>query len=345
MTDIIHDTLMASETAEASLATARQLEQNTELCLELARRFKRKRPRLIATCARGSSDAAASYAKYLMEIHLRIPVLSHAPSISSVYRSPVRLDDGLFLVISQSGRSPDLLAGMHWARQNGAFVLAVVNEDDSPAAETADLVLPMRAGPERAVAATKSFIASMSALLQLTAHLSPDGRLVDVFQRLPEDLAAGRSLNWERAVAPLASVHNLLTLGRGLGLGIAREAALKCKETACIHAEAFSGAELMHGPLALLESGMPVLMFLQNDPAGASMKTLAELLRDRGTPLFMAEEGPPASFRLPVLPGLDPAVAPLLMIQSFYGLVNRVAVRRGYDPDHPPLLKKVTETL
>ncbi len=338
-------TLMALEAAQAPAAVARQLEENAGICRELAHCFGGRPLRLVATCARGSSDHAAAYIKYLVELRLGIPVASYAPSVGSVYNRPVRMEDTLFWVISQSGQSPDLVASIRWARRNGAFTLALVNDVASPAARAAHLVLPLHAGPERAVAATKSYIASLAAALQVAAHFSQEEDLLNALQRLPGDLEAGLAPGWDRAVGPLAQAGNLFTVGRGLSLGIALEAALKLKETSALHAEAFSGAELMHGPLELVKEGFPVLMFSQNDQTAPGQRELAGILRELGALVFLAGEGPAKEYNLPVMAGLHPAAAPLAMIQAFYFLAEKVALARGLDPDRPRLLRKVTRTV
>lgn len=338
-------TLMEKETREAPSVVALQKERNDAVCADLAARYLDSPPRLIATCARGSSDHAATYGKYLMETHLGVPVMSAAPSIGSIYGRPMNLKDCLFLVISQSGKSPDLLANAQWARENGAYIVAMVNQEDSPAAEMADAVIPLLAGAEKSVAATKSYIASLSALLHFTAAVSGDMDLGRAFNALPENLEQALSLSWDEAVEPLADADNLFVVGRGLSYGVALEAALKLKETSSLHGEGISGAEIMHGPLALVRRRSRVLAFSQNDATRPGLQELAEVLRSKGAKLFMAEEGDAESGRLPVVHGMHPAAAPIAMIQSFYTMANALSLARGMNPDTPPSLKKVTETL
>jgi len=338
-------TLMFQETHEAPSVVARQKERNCPVCEELADQFRNNPPRLIATCARGSSDHAATYAKYLMELHLGVPVMSAAPSVGSIYGRPMNLDGCLFIIISQSGKSPDLLTCAQWARDNGAFILALVNREDSPAAEMADAVIPLLAGEEKSVAATKSYIASLSALLHLTAAISGDKVLMRAFDELPGQLEQAVKLSWDEAVEPLADAETLFVVGRGLSYGVAQEAALKLKETSSLHGEGISGAEIMHGPLALVRRRSRVLVFSQEDETRSGLLELAEVLREKGAKLFMAEEGDVMSGRLPLVPGMHPAAAPIAMIQSFYAMANHLSLARGMNPDSPPSLKKVTETL
>lgn len=344
MTDSPQTTLMEQEAREAADVLARQFTANKSICEDLAYRFQKEPLRLIATCARGSSDHAAAYAKYLMETNLGLPVTSSAPSIGSIYGKPMAMEDCLFIVISQSGKSPDLVANAEWAKRNGAFVLAIVNQEDSPVADRADMVLPLQAGPENSVAATKTYIASLGAILQVTAYLGGCDNLKQAVDALPDQLRRAAGLDWRPAIVPLASADDLLVVGRGLGFGIALEAALKFKETSSIHAEAFSSAELMHGPLAIVRERYPILIFSQEDETRDGVRELTAKLRGKGARVFVAEEGNDAEGRLPVLPDMHPATAPIAMIQSFYLLVNQVALARGFDPDRPPHLRKVTET-
>lgn len=338
------ETLMAGETREAPQVVARQLAANREICEALGKRLRAEPPSFVVTCARGSSDHAATFAKYLIESHVGLMTASAAPSVSSVYKTRQKLDQALFLVISQSGKSPDLLAQAKAARESGAQVVALVNDASSPLAELSDVCLPLHAGPERSVAATKSFIASVSALLQLVAHWSGDAGLLAALERLPDQLSVAVGLDWGAAADILASANNCLVVGRGLGFGIAQEAALKFKETSELHAEAFSAAEIMHGPLALVGSGFTVLVFSQQDATRSGVKELVRRLQRIGARVWVAEEGSPEPGRLPVVHEAHPACGPLLMIQSFYGLANRVALARGLDPDQPRHLHKVTET-
>jgi glucosamine--fructose-6-phosphate aminotransferase (isomerizing) len=337
-------TLMARETAEAPAVVAGQLAANARLCAELGERLRRRPPRLVVTCARGSSDHAATYAKYLIETATGLPVASAAPSIASVYQRPLALAETLYLAISQSGRSPDLLASAEQARAGGALVVALVNDAASPLAGAAELCLPLQAGPEQSVAATKSFIAAQAALAQLVASWTEDDALRAALARLPAWLDAALAADWSAATEPLAAADDVLAVGRGIGLAAAQEAALKLKETAALHAEAFSGAELRHGPLAILRPDLPVLMFVQDDAAKPGLLELIQDLAFAGAQVLAAGADPALPRRLPVPAEVPPTLAPLAMIQSFYGLANQVALLRGHDPDRPRHLSKVTET-
>ena len=255
------------------------------------------------------------------------------------------LQGAVCIAISPSGMSPDLLASVGAAKGGGAFVIALVNVEESPLARIADAVLPLRAGPETSVAATKSFIASLSALAQLIGFWLQDDDLLGALDFLPEQLNAAWALDWMAAAPILVEADNLYVVGRGPGYGVACEAALKFKETCGLHAEAFSAAEVRHGPMALVKAGFPVLLLPQGDETEADTLGLADEFAGRDAQVMMAGVGGDARIvGLPVL-AAHAALQPILMIESFYRLAATVSVARGYDPDRPPYLNKVTETV
>jgi glucosamine--fructose-6-phosphate aminotransferase (isomerizing) len=341
-------TYMAAEIGEAPEAVRSQ-----ELALaaplgELVRRLKAKPPRLVVTAARGSSAHAASFAKHAIERYLGIPVAAAAPSIATVYRRDLDLKDQLLLAISQSGESDDLIEQAQSARRSGALTVALVNATASPLAKASDIVLPLCAGVEQSVAATKTFVASLAAALRLTAAWAGDAALARALLRLPERLEAAGALDWSRWLGVGARASNLFTVGRGPTLAIAREAALKLKETCLIHAEAYSGAELQHGPIALVMKGFPVLMFLPGDAAADALIALADDLRGKQAAVFTVEskagESALGEGRLPALPSEQPETDAICAIQSFYASLPPLAKLRGMDADRPRHLRKVTRT-
>lgn len=337
-------TRMFVEAGEAPRAVERQ-QATSALYIDLARRLRALDPGVAFTCARGSSDHAATYAKFMLETFLGIPVVSQSPSIVSIYRDTLACTKGaLFLVISQSGRSPDLLVSAQAAKSAGALVVACVNDVASPLAELANFVLPLGAGPETSVAATKSYIASLAAIARLTACWAKDEILNAAVDRLPNDLQAAWHADWSSALPDFAHAASAFVLGRGPTLGIAQEAALKFKETCGLHAEAFSSAEVAHGPMELVERDFPMLVMAPGDAACTGLDTLLARFVERSARISVAGRSVPGCRQLPVAPGLHSALAPIAMVQSFYGLVNAVAVGRGRDPDRPAMLNKVTCT-
>jgi glucosamine--fructose-6-phosphate aminotransferase (isomerizing) len=337
--------LLFAEAAEAAAVADRQMAGLDAPMRALGERLRDLDPPLVLTCARGSSDHAATFAKYLIETRALTPVASYAPSISSLYGTPWRkLKGTLFLAISQSGQSPDIILSARAAREAGALVVAICNDPLSPLAEAAEVTLPMLAGPERSVAATKTFIASLFAILQLVAAWTDEEELHSAVAAVPQILRQAWQLDWSPAIPALAGAQNLYVLGRGLNLGIAQEIALKLKEACGLHAEAFSAAEVRHGPMALVGPAFPVLMLAPGDEGQAAFGQVAGDFLGLGAPVVMAGAEQPGAVTLPTLPGLHPAVAPLAAIQSFYRLVPGLSLARGLDPDHPPHLRKVTET-
>ena len=339
--------IMAIEAAEAPDVVRGALAANAALLRTLGEDLRRQPPSMVLTCARGSSDHAALFGKYLIEQSLRVPVGSMAPSVVSVAGAPPRdLRTALVIAVSQSGRSPDIVATAHAARDAGARVVAIVNDPASPLAEAASLMVPLGAGIERSVAATKTCIASLAALADLVRYWAGDGALDTALAALPGDLAAAAALDWTPMVEAFTGAQNLFVVSRGAGFGVAHEIALKFKETCAIHAEAFSAAEVEHGPMAIVRDGLPVLMLAAPDQSGPEVIALAHRFAARGARVLCA--GIAASIdgvtALPVPPGLNPQLAPIAWLPSFYPAAARLASARGLDPDRPPFLNKVTET-
>jgi glucosamine--fructose-6-phosphate aminotransferase (isomerizing) len=335
---------MLAELNEAAAAVRRQTQSLVEPLAALVDRLVRHRPQVIVTCARGSSAHATTFAKHLFERHLGLPVAAAAPNIATVYRRSLGLQGQLFLSVSQSGRSDDLIETAAMARAAGAVTAALVNDPTSPLAEASEFVLPLGAGPELSVAATKSFVASLAALLQLTAAWTGDAAMTRAGEHLPNRLAEAAGLDWSEALHPLASAASLITLGRGPTLAIAREAALKLKETCELHAEAFSAAEFRHGPIALVSGAYPILAFAPTDESAAGLNDLVADLRGKGAGVLVAEPGRQQPGRLPALAPDHPDADAICLIQSFYAFLIQLAARRGTDVDQPRHLQKVTRT-
>jgi glutamine---fructose-6-phosphate transaminase (isomerizing) len=335
---------MYSEAEEAPEVVRQQLVANAERLERLGERLRELAPRAVVTCARGSSDHAATFAKYLIETRLNVLTSSAAPSVTSVYDASPNLAGTMFLAISQSGASPDLLATVRAAKNGGALVVALVNAESSPLAQAAHFTIPLCAGIERSVAATKSYIASLSAIAQLVGSWGRDAELLRSLGSAPPLLERAWQQDWSAAVARLRVATDLYVIGRGVGLGIAQEAALKFKETCGLHAEALSSAEVRHGPMALIRAGFPVLMFAQDDETLSGVESLATELATRRADVMFAGARIPGTVALPT-EAADPVLEPMLIVQSFYRMVNALALARGHNPDKPPYLHKVTETV
>ena len=339
-----HTTLMYAEAADAAAVLRRQYVRNADAVTALGARLRDNTPRVVVTLARGSSDNAATFARYLIETHAGILTSSASPSIVSVYDAAPDMAGTMMLAISQSGRSPDLVAAATAAKARGAFLISLVNDEQSPLFALADVALPLCAGPEKSVAATKSFIATLGAILHILAEWRQDARLRNAVGALPDLLDRAWTEDWSAALPVLQRVNHLYVVGRGHGFGIAQEMALKFKETCGIHAEAFSAAEIRHGPMALVGPKFPVLLAAQNDATQDSVRTLADTFTARGAPVLVAGLADTSGIELPALDA-DALIQPILLVQSFYNMVNSLSVMRGHDPDRPPTLAKVTETV
>ncbi len=347
-------TRMEQEAREVPGCIAKQWLENKSVISELCARVAKDKPAFAMTIARGSSDHAATYAKYLLETELGLITASSAPSTVTLYHSMLQLKNSLVIGISQSGKSPDICEVMQQAQKNGAITVAIVNVVDSPLAHLADYVIPLHVGTEKAVAATKSYIGSLTALIQLIATLSKNEKLLNAMQALPDALHEAANQNWDVAINALKNSHDALVLARGYGYPIAQEAALKLKETLSIHAEPFSGAEVLHGPFAVIKKDFPALLFTQNDESLSSMLALSKKIKDvGGNTLIAVPQGSvdqkiiteSASHSLPLPKSIHPICDPLLCIQAFYPMAAQLAVQCGKNPDAPDNLQKVTETL
>lgn len=342
---LAEQSLMYAEAAEAPAMIGKQLELNASVLRSFAAALRKAPPKYVLTCGRGSSSNAATYARYVLGGELGMVATPIPPAIASVYQRPRNMEGALFVAISQSGQSPDILENALAAKRGGAQVLAMVNHEDSPLADMADVVIPLQMGVEQSVAATKTYLASLSALLQLAAYWKDDGALIDALEQLPQAMEAAWQADWSELRQGLREERSLLVIGRGIGLATALESALKLKETCGLHAEAFSAAEVKHGPMALVANSIPLLLFAQADQTGAGSLALAREMQARGARIWATGVEPGDG--LPVLPSVatHPLLAPFVQNLSFYKVVNALSFDRGYDPDSPPNLNKVTRTM
>lgn len=344
---------MCSEAQEIPRVTEKQLDMYAQSLPALIATIKEFSPRLIVTVGRGSSDHAASFAKYVFETQLHLVTSSFAPSIETIYHAPLLLDKALVVAFSQSGQSSDLCEVMRAAKKAGAFTLAFVNKTQSPLADIADRVIPLCAGDEISVAATKSFVATLTAILAFTAYWKQDTHLLARLKQLPHSFAQAPSSHWQAAIQDIATRSNVLVLGRGFTFPMAAEGALKLKETCKLHAEAFSSAEVLHGPFALMAGNFPLIVFVPSDEAATGLPALLDRLTKISTCTYLIaaedrleglvdQSGTRHLLRLP--PSLHPLCDPLIAIQAFYLMAEQCAKLRNIDPDKPDHLSKVTNT-
>ncbi len=343
--------LMLDEALAAPAAVAALLAQDAARYALLAAQLRAQPGSGLLTLARGSSDHAAQHFAYLVMSRLGRLVTSLPMSLLTLYGSRLATPALTAFALSQSGQSPDLVEPTRRLREAGACTVALVNDTTSPLATAAEHVLPLHAGAERSVAATKSFIAQLVAGVRLVAACEDDAALGQAVQALPEALQTAAALDWSPALAPLTAAEQLYVLGRGPGLAVALEAALKFKETCGLQAEAFSGAEVQHGPMALVGEGFPVLVLAPRGPAQAGLLDIAARLLDRGARVIVAapvstpsSAWPAGALRLPLATTGHEDLDAIAAVQSFYPMVEALARERGHDPDRPPFLAKVTRT-
>lgn len=334
---MLKEALASAETVAAQLTDTSRVEA---LAAKLA-----GQPRHVAlTVARGSSDHAASYFASLAMSRLGVPVASLPMSVATLQQAPLQVRDQPALAFSQSGKSPDLVGTMEALRKAGALTVAAVNVSGSPLADACEFELPLVAGPELSVAATKSYIAMLSISAQLVAFWQKDAELLAALKTLPEALQTAGKLDWSTAVEELRGVERMIVIGRGLGLAIAQEAALKLKETSGIQAEPFSSAEVRHGPMELIDRDYPLLVFAPRGPEQAGLLQLARDMKARGARVLLAAPADVPEATLPLATTAHAALDPIAAILSFYVMAAGLAAARGRNPDAPRHLNKVTET-
>lgn len=349
---------MAQEAGQAPQAVERLLAHATPLFEELGAQLRAQPPQSVLTLARGSSDHAALYTGYLVMARLGRLVTSLPMSLVTLHRARIACDGLLALAFSQSGQSPDLVEPLREFSARGARTVAFVNAAQSPLAQAAQRVFALQAGPETSVAATKSCICQLVAGAAFAASWeagpapvagAPAGTgetstLWQALPLLPQALAQAARLDWTAAIEVLRQARQLYVIGRGTGWPVAMEMALKLKELCGVQAEAFSGAEVQHGPIAIVEEGFTLLVLAPRGPAQAGLLKLAARLRERGASVLLAAPPGTPDAQLPIAPTADPELDPIGALQSFYVMVEALARARGLDPDSPRHLSKVTRT-
>ncbi len=330
---------------------AHLIEQEGENVRHLAATLRAANPRYVLIAARGSSDNAGIYGKYLFGALVGLPVALATPSLYTLYNRPPRVDGALVLGVSQSGQSPDICAVVEHARQQGAPTVAITNDPNSRLAQAAGEVIPLHAGVERSIAATKTFTAQLMAFALLAAHMAGSASHLDALARLPE--AMQRTLGMRDHIFALAEryryMEKCVVIGRGYNYATAYEWALKLKELTYVLAEPYSSADFRHGPLALVEDGFPVLVIApQSDAVYGEVVDLLKRLGERGAERLVVSDGAEAlaEARSPVPLPMSVAewLSPFTAIVPSQLFALALTLAKGYDPDHPRGLRKVTET-
>ena len=338
-------THMHSEIEEIPSAINRLIEHSEDAIIKAAAEIREFNPTVFTTVARGSSDHASAYLKYAIELSAGIPVASIGPSISSIYNTKLNLKNAVNISISQSGKSPDIVDLTKTAGEGGALNIAITNVATSPLAQESAHTLDIQAGLEKSVAATKTFVTSIVAGLLLIAHWQRDDALLAAVKKLPEQAGLAVKVDWSILCDHMKDKDDIFILGRGPAMAIANEAALKFKETCQIHAQAFSSAEVMHGPKSIVDQGFTVLALASRDASESSVLEVANSLVGQGADLFITTDQSALGNHLPFVASSHPLTDPLLLILCYYQFIEKLALARGLNPDTPPHLKKITETV
>lgn len=339
------ETQMRREVQEIPAAVDRLLTNGGDDIRDAADAMRAQNPDFMVSVARGSSDHVATYLKYASELLTGTPIASIGPSIASIYKRQLRLKGSVCLSVSQSGKSPDIVEMARMARSGGALSVAMTNHADSPLAAVADHTLHLHAGPELSVAATKTFVNSAVAGIWLLAEWAEDAKLCAAIRELPDALESAVQTDWPTARAALEGRNSIYCLGRGPAYAISNEAALKFKETCQIHAESYSSAEVLHGPVSIIDSGFPVIALASADDAEDALAGVADEIAAKGASVFATTEKVAKANALCAKRTGHPLTDPISLIASFYAMVERTAASRGINPDAPRHLKKITETV
>jgi glucosamine--fructose-6-phosphate aminotransferase (isomerizing) len=337
------------EIGEQPLLASRMLADSRGAVASIAARLSTSKPKGFVIVARGSSDHAALYAKYLFGVRNHMMVTLAAPSLFTSYGSPPSLDGQCVIGISQSGASPDVIAVIDEAARQGAITLAVTNDSGSPLAKAAELVLPLGAGPERSVPASKTYIASLLALALISQGLDPDASFEAALGQVPPALAAALEQEGELdRLVPVLLGPRAIVLGRGFNFSTAEEIALKLTETSYVLARAWSVADFEHGPIAVVEPGLPVILVDGRGQVSADVQSMGTRLLALGCRVIRLLDGGgdhrDVESTVSLDSGLPEELTPLTLGVLGQLLAHRVAVARGIDPDHPRALNKVTRT-
>ncbi len=342
MSDQTH---MRREILEIPHVVENLLTQSGKSINDTAEALRTANPLFLISVARGSSDHAATYFKYASELVAGLAVASVGPSVASVYQRKLSLPRCACLGISQSGKSPDIVRMAEMANKQGALSIALTNHADSDLAQVSTHTLDLHAGRELSVAATKTFVTSAVSAVWLLAEWQQDQDLLRAIHSLPKVLDQAADMDWSAVADEVTTKQSLFCLGRGPSFAISNEAALKFKETCQLHAESYSSAEVLHGPVSIVDSGFPVIALAAKDEAEQSLVDVVDQIADKGASVFVTSSKASKAVCLPVSRSDHPLLDPISLIVSFYAMVEQVSRARGINPDEPRHLKKVTETV
>jgi glutamine---fructose-6-phosphate transaminase (isomerizing) len=340
-----YNSKMRQEISGIPDTVSKLLDSNNSSLDQLVNLINEQKPHFIITVARGSSDHVALFLKYLIELKLGIPVMTLGPSVVSIYNAKLSLKNALCFAISQSGQSPDILSVVEHANEQGCVTAAITNNPNSPLAEKSKYLISIFAGVEESVAATKTFINSLVVGLLFTAKVNQDQELIHAVRQLPKVLEKATEIKWLQLQEELLNCSEVYTLGRGLSHGVSNEASLKFIETCQIHASSYSSAEVLHGPIELVQENYPVLSFISRDAAEDSIVELCENLAKKKVKVFGTSNKLLKANRLDFIETSHPFTDPISLITSFYAFVESLSILKGRNPDQPESLCKVTKTI
>jgi glucosamine--fructose-6-phosphate aminotransferase (isomerizing) len=341
---------LQDEIREQPQVLTRLLEQEAGNARRIAAELRVRGIQHVVIAARGTSDNAARYGQYLLGAHNRLPVGLATPSLFSVYGKPPRLEGTLVIGISQSGQSPDIVSVLTEGRHQGVPTLAITNAPESPLAAQADYVIPLHAGEERAVAATKTYSAQLAALALLSCALGEDSDRLETLRGVPGAVqrALGQEAQIEGAVERYRYMETCVVLGRGYNYATAFEIALKLKELNYLIAESYSSADFMHGPIAVVGSGFPAMVIAPSGKMFATMRSFSLQLKSRGAELLIISDQEEllaaATTPLPLLDRVPEWLSPILAVIPGQLFALHLTLTRGNDPDQPQGLAKITST-
>ncbi len=339
-----------SEILEQPAVISRLLHQGRESVETAADRIRDFAPEWVLIAARGTSDNAARYAQYLFGAHNRLGVGLAVPSLYTIYDAPPTASRALVIGISQSGQSPDVIAVIEESRRQGAVTLAITNDPASPLALAAECRVPVRAGEERAVAASKTYTSQLAALAMISAALEGEEARWDDLGQIPSAVETALSMcaDLDQLVSRFWDARQFIVVGRGFNYCTAFETALKIEETSQIIAEPYSAADLLHGPVAVIDSGFPVILVAPSGRAATDVPALFDLLEARGAEVVAISDRKDVLERahgaLPCPAAVPEWLSPIVAAIPGQLFALGLARAKGLDPDHPRGLSKVTRT-
>lgn len=326
------------------------LSNETENARRIAGAIRQRAPHFAMFVARGSSDNAARYGQYIFGVTSRLPVALATPSIYTLYGAPPRLHDALVLAVSQSGQSPDIVSVVEEGRRQAAHTVAITNDARSPLAAAAEHTIALHAGKEQSIAATKTYTASLVALAMLSTLLAEDNEGVQALHRVPDFISQVVKLASDtiQAAVRYRYMEACVVLSRGYNYATAFEIALKLKELTYVLAEPYSSADFQHGPVALVERGFPVLAVVPEGAMAVELVDFLKQLHERGAELVVISSHPDAlalaQTPLPIPSGIPEWLSPMVTVVQGQLFALGLTLAKGFDPDHPRWLRKVTLT-